>query len=407
MRYHVFISLSVIMTAALAAAALLHLPAAVIVCLAVADILSICLGYRSVAKPLSAIRSGIWLLREQDFSSRLRPTGQPDADMVVKMFNRMMATMKEERLKLTEQNLFLSRLIEVSPLGIAICDFDGRVIQTNSVYRRLLTPAVGEVIKSLADDETRVVRMASSQIYRCSRLWFMDSGFRRSFYIIEVLTDEIVSSEKKVFSSVVRIIGHEVNNTLAPVISVLDSLSEIQPAGSTAARAIDGCRESCHNLIDFVRGYSGIVKLPEPKPMPVDAALEIERLKPVVRTVAGDGVAVDFTLPSDPVELSLDMMQIERAIINIVKNAAESIADRPDGLITLRLDGRVLTITDNGRGITPAQSGRIFTPFFSTKNPDRGLGLMLVAEILRAHGATFSLTTDQATHLTTFRIEFQ
>lgn len=362
-------------------------------------------GYYSVAKPLRAVRNGFDLLRSQDFGSRLRKTGQADADRIIDLFNRMMGTMKGERLKLMEQNLFLTKLIEVSPLGIAICDFDDNVIQTNRVYRNLQTPALERVLIALKPDETRVVRLASSQIYRCWRLWFMDSGFRRTFYIVEVLTDDIIQSERAVFSKVVRTIGHEVNNTLAPVVSVLESLAEMCN-DREVVRVIDGCHGSCLNLTDFVRGYADVVKLPDPVLTEVEMPVEIERLMPVLQSVAGGNVKVSLEPSVELSKLKVDMMLIERALVNIVKNASESIGDRGDGEITIAVNGRRLCVTDNGRGISDDVSAKLFTPFFSTKCPDRGLGLMLVADVLRSHNASFSLKTHPDTGLTTFEIRF-
>lgn len=104
-------------------------------------------------------------------------------------------------------------------------------------------------------------------------------------------------------------------------------------------------------------------------------------------------------------------MLMERVLINIVKNSIESIGCRDGGLINISIEkaeGRNhasrLIITDNGRGISADNASKLFTPFFSTKRPDRGLGLMLIADILRAHRFPFSLSTSQSTGLTAFTI---
>ena len=406
MKYRIYIAMSLLLTVVLTISALFDAPAKLILVVATGLLLSIILGIRSVVKPLDAVQNGIYLLQSQDFGSRLRQTGQPDADRVINLFNRLMDTMKAERLRLMEQNLFLTKLIEVSPMGIAVCDFDDHVVETNPVYRRLQTPALNEVLESLKPDETRVVRLATSQIYRCSRLWFMDSGFRRTFYLIEVLTDDIIESERNVFQTIVRTIGHEVGNTLGPINSVLDSLAEMHSDDGLVTEAIKGCRLSCDNLLSFVRGYAGVVKLPLPKRMPVNLAEELRRMLPSLRALMSDNITVEFRTADENMMLSLDMMLIERAIINIVKNASESIGDTPGGRIVIDLDGTNLRITDNGHGISEDASHKIFTPFFSTKRPDRGLGLMLIADILRNQNATFSLSTDGDSRMTTFAITF-
>lgn len=370
-------------------------------------LLALALTFQAVTKPLEAIKSGFDLLRSQDFNSRLRKTGQTDADKVIAIFNQMMATMKAERLKLMEQELFLGKLIEVSPLGIAICDFDDNIIKSNPIFRKIQNPELLSILASLNPDETRVLRLASSQIYRCARLWFMDSGFRRTFYIIEILTDDIIKSERAVFNTIIRTIGHEVNNTLGSVISVLDSINEIHNADESIGAALTGTRESCSNLVAFVGGYASVVKLPSPIRTPVDIAAEVSRMVPLFQSVISPNIKlkVDITAPG-PSILDIDIMLMERALLNIVKNAAESIGNKPGGEIVIRIEKSGLKIIDNGQGIADDISSKIFTPFFSTKRPDRGLGLMLVTDILRGHGAAFSLYTDRSSGLTMFDIQF-
>ncbi|MDE6283618.1 MAG: hypothetical protein K2L97_06485 [Muribaculaceae bacterium] len=408
MRYRVYLTMVVVLTVTLFLTGIFF-PAQrwIMAVIAVTLLTVIALCYRSVAKPLKAVGNGLYLLTSHDFGSRLRKTGQHDADKVINLFNGMMDTLKTERLKLMEQNLLLVKLMEVSPLGIAICDFDDNIIETNEVFRKLQTTAISQLLADLRPNETRVTRHATSQVYRCSRLSFMDTGFQRTCYIIEVLTEDIVELERAVFRTIVRTIGHEVNNTLGPVISVLDSLGEMNSSDPWVNRVIAGSKDSCRNLVEFVRGYANVVKLPAPILAEVDLSNEIKAIIPVLQTVVSDNVKIRYSSDNEPFITHLDMMLIERAIVNIVKNAAESIGDTAEnGMIDITLDReqRRLTITDNGQGLSEETSARVFTPFFSTKRPDRGLGLMLVADILRSHGATFSLATDKTTGLTTFSI---
>ncbi len=365
------------------------------------------LAYRAVRKPMDAVQNGIFLIRSQDFGSRLRLTGQHDADKVVDHFNRMMATMKAERLKNEEQNQFLSKLIEVSPMGIAICDFDGNIIDTNPAYREMATPALEAALSGLEDDSTETFRFETAEIYRCSRLWFMDSGFRRPFLIIERLTDEISKAEKEVFKKIVRTIGHEVNNTMGSVGSVLETLQDIHRDDQLLAETIESSRYSCMNLVGFVKGYAEIVKLPAITPTQTNLAEELRKMLPTLRAMAPENIAITLEIHDDSVLLPLDMMLISRVITNIVKNSIESIGDKPEGAILLYLDGQHFYVEDNGAGIAPEDASRVFTPFFSTKHPDRGLGLMLICEILLAHRSIFSLSTYALNGCTYFSIIFK
>lgn len=383
-----------------------------IVGLCVALLLVTALLAQAVHSPLKAVQNGMYLLREQDFSSRLRPIGQADADMVVEVYNSVIDSMRAERLKNLEQNRFLSQVVDASPLGVAICDFDGRIVQNNRAWEKMQSPRLTKAIDSISDGTTGTVRVADSLIVRISRLWFMDKGFRRRFILVEKLTDEIVAAEKQMFNTIVRTIGHEVNNSLGSVMSVLESLEEMHAGDPLTADAITSCSASCANLVGFVRGYADIVKLPAPVPEQVDLHEWLMRLRPALQAlVAGRGITLEMNLGEGEAPSRIDPMLMERVLVNIVKNAAESIGDEKKGVIAVSLTAvtepdipacHLLSVTDNGKGISPEASKKLFTPFFSTKNPDRGLGLMLVTDILRAHRSRFSLSTSPETSLTTF-----
>lgn len=362
--------------------------------------------YRSAAVTMKAVRNGLNLLREQDFSSRLRLTGQPDADNIVELYNTLMASMKAERLKTLERNRFLSLVVEASPLGIAVCDFNGVIVRTNSAWEKLSSPELAKAVDSVADGDSQVMRLPGASIMRISKLWFMDSGFRRRFVIVERITEEITAAEKQMFNIIVRTIGHEVNNSLGSVISILESLGAMHSDDALAARAIDSCTTSCVNLVSFVRGYAEIVKLPPPDCETVDVNRWLTGLCPALTAMTPANVTLAFDCALSDAAACFDPVLMERVVVNIVKNAVESIAGRPDGTIEIALRGNplTLTVTDNGSGIADEVCAKLFTPFFSTKRPDRGLGLMLVADILRAHGFRYSLSTSPDTGLTTFAI---
>lgn len=382
----------------------------------VAAVLVVVLGlvYFSVKKPLQTIENGLDLIRSQDFASRILPTGQHDADRVIALFNRMLDSLKAERMRNEEQNQFLSRLLEVCPTGVGICDFDGRIVESNPALRRMLSGPLSEALLALAPGSSEVVRIGGSEIYRCSRLSFIDRGFPRPFLIVEPMTEEIASAERDVFKKIVRTIGHEVNNTMGGVVCVIDVLREVHSADPDRqiAETLQSCAASCHSLSEFVRSYADVVKLPAPELRPTNLGSELRLLHPLLQATAGERARVELRIDDADNPVDVDMMLLSRALVNIVKNAAESIAARlhgrpspqPDGLIELVLAGRTLTISDNGCGISETVARNLFTPFFSTKHPDRGLGLMLTADILRAHKASFSLATTNG--LTRFEIRF-
>ena len=198
--------------------------------------------YNKVIKPLNSIAGGMDLLRAQDFSSRLAPVGQQEADRIVQVFNRMMDQLKEERLRLREQNHFLDLLINVSPMGVVILTFDERISMANkaalaflgetsekAIQNKTMTQLssdLAEELSRLPKDATETIRLSDSHIYRCSRLSFVDHGFAHPFFLIESLTSEVMKAEKKAYEKVIRMIAHEVNNTVAGTTSALETIDD-------------------------------------------------------------------------------------------------------------------------------------------------------------------------------------
>lgn len=381
--------------------------------------------YSRLVRPAQVMAMGMDLLREQDYNSRLAPVGQPDADRIINLFNDIMARFKVEALRVREQNHFLDLLIEASPLGIVSLG-DRDVVQTrNSMACRLLgeDPAgvalkdlkspLAEVCMHLGNDESETIRLSDTMVYRCTRVQFMDRGMPRPFVLIEILTDEVRRAERDAYGKVIRVIGHEVNNSMASIRSLLQLLLEIKPWGDDEeelGQAVEGCVHRAALLSDFISSYTRVVKIPPARLEKISLSDAVAHMQPFLTSMASSaGVGITFTYPDKADEAGIDISLMDQAVINIVKNAIESIrsaGDPESGRINVIVsEGRRLTVTDNGGGISPEASQKLFTPFFSTKPSGQGLGLMLVAEILHRHNATFSLRTEGAE--TRFEIAFR
>lgn len=379
--------------------------------------------YRKVIKPMNTISYGMDLLREQDFSSRLSPVGQYEADHIVNIFNRMMEQLKNERLHLREQNHFLDLLINASPMGVIILSLDDEVTQLNPVAVRLLeTPleeAYGHKLKDLSNplaaelayidmDETRIVRLNDANIYKCSHSSFIDHGFKHPFYLIERMTDEVVRAERKAYEKVIRMIAHEVNNTTAGITSALETIEDTLSTDNEMNDACDvahACRERCFAMSRFITRFANVVKIPEPTMIPVRLNDLLENCTQFMHSMCTDR-HINLRTELDPriSTVQMDSMLIEQVIVNIIKNAAESIGQ--NGEITISTSApSTVTISDNGHGISHETEAKLFTPFFSTKPHGQGIGLVFIREVLRRHECTFSLHTD-SDGLTRFCIEF-
>lgn len=372
--------------------------------------------YKKAVKPMKSIANGMDLLKEQDFSSRLKPIGQKEADRIVQVFNRMMDQMKDERLRLQEQNHLLDLLIEVSPMGVVIQDFDGRITMVNDAALHFMNlPAeasvkglkleelhspLSEEIALIPDGEARTIRLSDARIYRCSRLSFMDRGFTHPFVLIESLTSEVVKAEKKAYEKVIRMIAHEVNNTIGGVTSGLETIKDILgdfDKGEDLQEMMQVCIERSLGMSRFITQFADVVKIPEPELKEVGLNDFVLGCKVFLETLGSDRhIEFKFELCGENPKVSMDQVLFEQVLVNIVKNAVESFAEdevASSRAISIKTAASepMLVIADNGSPIPREVETKLFTPFFSTKPNGQGIGLLFIREVLYRHGCSFSL----------------
>ena len=379
--------------------------------------------YRKIVKPLNSIGSGMELLREQDFSSRLSPVGQYEADRIVNVFNRMMEQLKNERLRLREQNNFLDLLIKASPMGVILTTLDEDLSELNPMAQKMLgvrqedvlgkkmnaidSPLAAE-LANVPKGETATVRLNDSNIYRCTHSSFIDRGFQHPFFLIESLTDEVMKAEKKAYEKVIRMIAHEVNNTTAGITSTLDTVEQAlstEEGMDDICDVMRVCTERCFSMSRFITRFADVVKIPEPTLTPVDLNDLAFTCKRFMEGMCTDrNIKLRLEIDETLKEVKMDASLFEQVLVNIIKNAAESI--EKDGEIIVRtLSPAIVEVVDNGKGISKEVEAKLFSPFFSTKPNGQGIGLIFIREVLMRHGCTFSLRT-YADGLTRFRILF-
>lgn len=381
--------------------------------------------YNKVIKPLNSIAGGMDLLRAQDFSSRLAPVGQQEADRIVQVFNRMMDQLKEERLRLREQNHFLDLLINVSPMGVVILTFDERIAMANkaalaflgetnekAILNKTMTQLssdLAEELSRLPKDATETIRLSDSHIYRCSRLSFVDHGFAHPFFLIESLTSEVMKAEKKAYEKVIRMIAHEVNNTVAGTTSALETIDDaLQTMEDTddLREVMKVCIERSFNMSQFITNFANVVKIPEPQTEEVGLNARVEACKIFMENVCQHrNIKLHMELCEENPIVKMDTSLFEQVLINIIKNSAESIDEGGEIVIRTTASPLTLEVCDNGKGISKEIESKLFTPFFSTKPNGQGIGLIFIREVLMKHGFSFSLRT-YPDGITRFRIRF-
>ena len=365
-------------------------------------ILYLWLFYQKTLRPYDTLVSGIELVRDLDLTTRLSATGQPETDIIVQTFNDLLVRLRSEHLSLEEQYTFLSLLINASPMGIVQCDIDGNITSMNPAAKQMMSPSVEEAMRKLPLGQETTIRLPGEpQLFRINYLSFPDRGFQHPFYLIESLTDEVRRAEKAAYERVIRMIAHEVNNSVAGIVGQIHNSQFIIHKEAADAS------ERLKALSAFVTRFAQVVKIPQPQLQLCDLSEEVDACRPFLESLCtAANVRLEFDLTEEAAPVRLDTVLFQQVLINIVKNALESINEK-GGHVVITTSPTQLTITDNGRGISPEVAQNLFTPFYSTKPQGQGLGLLLIRDILTAHGCTFSLLTDPNDHLTRFTIQFK
>jgi len=362
--------------------------------------------YRQFRQPSEFVASGIEAIKDQDFTVKFVPNGNPEVDGLVAVYNLMIDQLRLERTRQREQQFFLQNLIEAAPIAILIFDFDERISAANPSALTLLNRRPDELegktvaetahplldqLAELATGEARTVKVSGVETYKVRRSHFMDRGFRRSFLMIEELTREILESEKTAYGKVIRMMAHEVNNSVGAVNSILD-VAQGYVTAPDVGHALRVAHERNERLGRFMRRFADVVRLPLPHRQSSDLGELARTVTQLMQPQAeARGIRLESRVEADSVVQSIDVEQMEQVLVNVLKNALE--ACQPGETVETVLTSESLTIRDNGRPIPDEVAARLFNPFFSTKPDGQGIGLTLTKEILLNHDFQFSLKT--------------
>lgn len=403
-------------------------------------LLSFMLGVRLTRRalePLGYTRHFHDLLQDQQYASRLQHSAGRELNELVDLFNTMLGRLYQERLQIGEQQGFLDRLLEATPSAVIVFDFDGRISLLNASAQALLglddakgkplrawlaggeagvdtdgdapaparsrSPGLLAQLDLLPLGESRLLTDADGRRYRGQRGHFYDRGFARHFLLIEELTEELESSEKDTYDKLVRVLAHEVNNTVAATGSVLDSLLYYRGQlnerdGEDFSTAIVAVKRRNASLGEFIERFTRVVKMPAPEPRPnalrdiMDDILYLYR-----EPCRSRGIRIAWARCDEVPAVALDRHLIEQALLNVVKNAMEAVEEAAVGekFIEFALvegaDGVRLSVADSGNLLGKVPARQLFTPFFTTKKGGQGIGLLFVREVMNRHGFAYRL----------------
>lgn len=380
--------------------------------------------YKAFIKPISLMQAGTDAIADGDFSIKYVKTGSKEIDKLITTYNSMIEQLREERILMTEQSYFVQNLIEVTPIGIIIMDYDGHLSNINPSARKTLSISdkwqgkslsdyPSELIKSIIAMKTGqqgIIAINGKDKYKCQVNEVIHQGFKRQFILIQDLSYELLESEKEAYGRIIRMMAHEVNNSIGAINSILDTVVEFgfdDPKDTEWKDILNIAIDRNKGLNKFMANYASILRLPPPQMQKMDLVELLKKCGQLYFPRAKEqDISITFEMPVHSVTISADKLLLEQAISNILKNAIESIVSDGDIRIICTEYPTTFTIADNGGGVPVETESQLFTPFFSTKPTGQGVGLMLIRDILQSHKTTFSLKTNRESGWTEFRVAF-
>ena len=367
-----------------------------------------------VASPLRTIANLLEAMREGDYSIRGRKAKNEEAlGEVLEQINVMGATLQSQRLGALEATTLLRKVME--EINVAVFAFDGerKLRLVNRAGERLLNQPVERIMNAdakliglaeyLEGDPVRTVQHSFNGSgnggggrWGISRGQFREGGLPLQLLVITDLTRPLREEELQAWQRLVRVLGHELNNSLTPIKSIAGSLENMLARSPRAEdweddmkRGLSVIATRAESLARFMGAYARLAKLPRPELAPVDIAALVQRVAKLETRVP---VVVH---PSPAITLPADRDQLEQVLINLIKNGAEASLEvrntSPLVTVSWTRNNNLLEILVRDTGPGLSNTANLFVPFFTTKPGGSGIGLVLCRQIIEAHGGTLAL----------------
>jgi nitrogen fixation/metabolism regulation signal transduction histidine kinase len=365
-----------------------------------------------VVFPLRTLSNLLAALREGDFSIRARGANVEDAlGEVLREVNALGETLRQQRLGALEATALLRKVMEEIDVAVFAFDGNGSLRLVNRAGERVLAQPEERLLGCTADElalaeclqgETpRIAQIAfpgKSGRWEIHRGSFREGGLAHQLLVITDLSRALRDEERQAWQRLIRVLGHELNNSLAPMKSIAENLTSMLGRKDRAADWQEDMRSGLtviaartDGLARFMNAYARLAKLPPPIFQPLDVGQWIRR-------VAGLEPRLQVQLkPGPDVQIKADQAQLDQLLINLLHNAVDAALETGGGVRVGwgREDGYIeVWVQDDGPGIPNPTN--LFVPFFTTKPSGSGIGLVLSRQIAEAHGGSLTLENREA-----------
>lgn len=371
-------------------------------------------------------------IENDDFSFKFSSDSPLRSDILVnRTLNRITAIIQKAKVDAVQKEKYYELILNSVNTGIIVADENGNIFQTNNEALKLLglsvfthlkqlykiSPDLPDILQNVGPGEKQQTSFVNERgtvhlSVRTSKMVINDT--KMCIYAINDINSELDDKEIESWIRLTRVLTHEIMNSITPITSLSETLLSLHKnANKDIRNGLEVISSTGKGLIDFVESYRKFTHLPTPQPSLFYAAGLAERIKQLTQcnnTLTGTPIIISIE-PHDLI-IHADEKLISQVMLNLVKNAMQSIGNAADGLIQIKgycnSDESVsLEIMDNGPGISPEMADHIFIPFFTTKEGGSGIGLSISRQIMRLHGGTLTLKSSPSKKETAFILTFK